>query len=88
MGICTYEEVSEGAPISPIYPDTPEGRQQLLIYLTENQPIWGNRKTGVEGWTMALFGNALFNPKENSVEGHISSSQKKLNSHYSSNTLL
>lgn len=29
MGICMYESVTEGTPISRVYPDTPEGRQAM-----------------------------------------------------------
>lgn len=29
MGICMYESVTEGTPISRVYPDTPEGRRAM-----------------------------------------------------------
>ena len=39
MGVCAYEEVSEGTPISPIFPDTPEGRLELAKYCAQNTRI-------------------------------------------------
>jgi len=39
MGICAYEEVSEGTPISPVFPDTPEGRIALGKYCAQNTRI-------------------------------------------------
>src|SRR4051794_4231525 len=30
LGICAYETTSEGCPISPVFPDTPEGRWALV----------------------------------------------------------
>lgn len=35
IGIQMYEEVSEGTPISPVYEDTPEGRQAMAEYLAQ-----------------------------------------------------
>lgn len=33
MGICMYETVTEGTPISAVYPDTPEGRAAMAAEL-------------------------------------------------------
>src|SRR5438105_2666411 len=30
MGLCVYETTSEGTPVSPVFPDTAEGREALL----------------------------------------------------------
>lgn len=36
LGICMYEEVTEGTPISGVYPDTPQGRSDLAEFLADN----------------------------------------------------
>lgn len=36
MGICMYESVSEGTPISDVYPDTPEGRRAMAEQIARN----------------------------------------------------
>lgn len=61
MGISAYETVSEGTPMSPVYPDTPEGRFELARYCVENQTVFGDQKADIETWAAILFGkyNAL-----------------------------
>lgn len=58
MGISAYEETSEGTLISPIFPNTPEGRFQLLKHCTENETVFGNNKANIEIWAGMLFGKA------------------------------
>jgi hypothetical protein len=36
LGICMYEEVSEGTPISPIFEDSDEGRTAMATWLASN----------------------------------------------------
>jgi hypothetical protein len=33
LGICMYEDVTEGTPISPVYPDSEQGRSDMAEYL-------------------------------------------------------
>ncbi len=56
--IMAYETTSEGTPISPAFPDTPEGRRQLIAWCAENATTYGDSRTGVEGWAALLFGDA------------------------------
>lgn len=39
MGICLYEVTTEGTPVSPVYPDTEEGRRGLASYAPELEPL-------------------------------------------------
>lgn len=63
MGICAYEEVTEGTPISPVFPDSPEGMYELVRYCAENRFVFGGFvKADVEGWAAVLWGNAVVDP--------------------------
>lgn len=55
MGICAYETCTEGTPISPVFPDTPQGRLALLHHVTENETTFADHKTSIEGWAAILF---------------------------------
>jgi hypothetical protein len=57
LGICMYEEVTEGTPISPVYTDTPEGRQAMADYLTDN-PRGISRGMTADDW-LAVIGGYL-----------------------------
>lgn len=59
MGICAYESTTEGTPISPVFPNTPEGRFQLAKYCTENCTVFASQKTGIEAWAGILFGQGI-----------------------------
>jgi len=56
--IMAYETVSEGGPISPAFPNSPEGRMQLVKWLAENEDIMGQQVDG-ETWAAILFTDAL-----------------------------
>ncbi len=54
--IVAYETVSEGTPISPAFPGTPEGRLALASYCAENCMTFGDYRTDAEAWAAILFG--------------------------------
>ncbi len=56
--IAAYEAVSEGTPISPAFPDTPQGRLDLCNWCAANEDILGKRKVDAEAWAAILFGDA------------------------------
>jgi len=56
--IAAYETVSEGTPISPPFPNTPEGRFELVKWCEANASVFGtNHKADGETWAGILFGN-------------------------------
>ena len=55
--IVAYETVSEGTPISPAFPDTPEGRLDLLRYCAEHCTTFGDHQADAEAWAAILFGD-------------------------------
>ena len=55
--IAAYETVSEGTPISPAFPDTPQGRLDLVNYCAEHCATFGDHRAGVEAWAVLLFGD-------------------------------
>lgn len=57
MGICAYESTTEGTPISPVYPDTPEGRFQMAKFCAENKTVFAHQKADIEAWAAILFGD-------------------------------
>ena len=54
--LMAYETTSEGTPISPAFPDTPEGRLQLISYCAEHATTYGTHRPGAEAWAAILFG--------------------------------
>lgn len=65
--IAAYETVSEGTPISPSFPNTPEGRFEMVRWLAENADIIG-RKVDGETWAAILFGRgAMFDIREQRI---------------------
>ena len=54
--VVAYETDSEGTPISPRFPDTPEGRAALIAYCAEHCTTFGDHKAGAEAWAAILFG--------------------------------
>lgn len=42
--IATYEAVSEGTPISPAFPNSPEGRLALVNYCAEHETTFGDHR--------------------------------------------
>lgn len=55
--IMVYETTSEGSPISPAFPNTPEGRLELVVYCTGHCSTFASLKTGPEEWAAILFGD-------------------------------
>jgi hypothetical protein len=56
LEIVAYETTSEGTPISPAFPDTPEGRVALVNYCAEHATTFGDNKADAETWAAILFG--------------------------------
>ena len=56
--IVAYEAVSEGTPISPAFPNTPQGRLDLVRYCAEHLTTFGSHKADAEAWAAILFGDA------------------------------
>jgi hypothetical protein len=59
LGLCVYETTSEGLPISPVFPNTPEGRWALVHYCAQFATVFANRKVNAEAWAELLFGDSL-----------------------------
>ena len=55
--IAAYEAVSEGTPISPPFPNSPEGKLELIAFCSVVCTTWGDKKGGPEAWAVILFGN-------------------------------
>ena len=55
--IAAYETTTEGTPISPAFPDTPQGRLDLVNYCAEHCTTFGDHRAGVEAWAALLFGD-------------------------------
>lgn len=56
--IVAYDTVTEGTPISPAFPNTPEGRRELVRYCAEHATTFGSHRAGVEAWAALLFGDS------------------------------
>jgi hypothetical protein len=56
--LVVYETCTEGTPVTPAFPNTPEGRRDLLAYCAEHVTTLSDRRTGIEGWAAILFGDA------------------------------
>ena len=56
--LVVYETCSEGTPVTPGFPKTPEGRLAMLAYCADEVTTLADHKTGVEGWAAILFGDA------------------------------
>ena len=55
--IVAYETTSEGTPISPGFPNTPEGRLELVNYCAEHCTTFGQHTADPEAWAAILFGD-------------------------------
>ena len=56
--IAAYEAISEGTPASPAFPDTPQGRLDLINWCSEHVPTFRKQMAGPEAWAAILFGDA------------------------------
>lgn len=54
--IAAYETTSEGTPLSPRFPNTPEGTLGLVAFCAVHCTTWGDHKAGPEAWAVILFG--------------------------------
>lgn len=66
--LMAYETTSEGTPISPAFPDTPEGRLELVRYCADHATTYGKHRTGVEAWAAVLFGEQATVGADGTVE--------------------
>jgi hypothetical protein len=55
MGICAYEKTTEGTPISPIFPNTPEGRFLLVKHCAEHETAFADFTADTSEWAQLLF---------------------------------
>ena len=54
--IMGYETVTEGTPISPAFPNTREGRLDLVRWCAAHCTTLGEHRAGAEAWAAILFG--------------------------------
>ena len=54
--IIAYETTTEGTPISPPFPNTPEGRRELVANCAKHAKTWGHHTAEAEAWAAMLFG--------------------------------
>lgn len=59
MGICAYESTTEGTPISPVHPDTPQGRFEIARHCAENYTVLASQKGDIETWAAILYGKNI-----------------------------
>lgn len=57
LGIQAYETTSEGTPISPVFPDTPDGRFKLIEYVATHESVFADQRASLEEWVRILFGS-------------------------------
>lgn len=70
MGICAYETISDGTPISPVFPNTSAGRFALAKYCADKKPVFVDEGADIGTWKAILFGERLvmFNSNEDRIE--------------------
>jgi len=54
--IAAYETTTEGTPISPTFPNTAQGRLELVRYCAEHATTFGRNRADAETWAAILFG--------------------------------
>lgn len=52
-----YETVSEGCPVTPAFPNSPEGRLAMTVYAAEHVGTFADHKVDAETWAAILFGD-------------------------------
>jgi hypothetical protein len=55
LEIAAYETTTEGTPISPAFPNTPEGRLAVANWCAEHETTYGDFKADAEAWAAMLF---------------------------------
>jgi hypothetical protein len=58
MGICMYETVTEGTPISAVYPDTPKGRADMAAELARTDTSITSSLTAAD-WLEVIEASAV-----------------------------
>jgi hypothetical protein len=58
LGLCVYETTTEGTPLTPVFPATPEGRWALVHYCATRVSVFGGRRANAEAWAELLFGGS------------------------------
>lgn len=59
LGLCVYETTTEGTPLTPVRPDTPEGRWALVAYCASHLSVFADRRLNAEAWAELLFGDSI-----------------------------
>ena len=67
IDIAAYETTTEGTPISPAFPDTPQGRLALVAYCAEHGTTFGSHRADGEAWAAILFGCATVVDRDGTV---------------------
>ncbi len=69
LEIAAYETTSEGTPISPAFPNTPEGRLALANWCAEHETTYRDFKADAEAWAAMLFTDyvVLVDPSDGSI---------------------
>jgi hypothetical protein len=57
LGICAYETTTEGTPISPVFPNTDDGKRQLIRYCSEHQTVFADHAADPRPWAQILLGD-------------------------------
>lgn len=66
--IMAYETVTEGTPISPAFPNTREGRLDLVRWCADHCTTLGQHRAGAEAWAAILFGEGTTIALDGTVE--------------------
>lgn len=67
--IMLYETTSEGTPMSPVFDDTPEGREALCRYAARYCTTFGSATASEAEWAQMLFGGyAVLNLQSGQLE--------------------
>jgi hypothetical protein len=68
LEIMAYETTTEGTPVSPAFPDTPEGRLALVRYCAGHATTFGDNRADEETWAGILFGDGALVTADGKVE--------------------
>jgi len=68
LEIAAYETTTEGTPITPAFPDTPEGRLALVRHCAEHATTFGDNRADDETWAGILFGDGALVTADGRVE--------------------
>ena len=68
--IAAYETTSEGTPISPSFPDRPEGHLELVRYCAANCTTFADYQADAEAWAVILFGEGAVVTEDGVVESN------------------